>query len=206
MTRGWVSRLVYAPKLPGDCVSEVSSDDEPTLWALKRVRFGTLNTSQRNCKLWFSLGNLTRFPRLMSQLAKPSPRRTFREPTPPGRGRVKSACAATGSAKTLTLPFRLKTPVFGLAVIWVIAVRNQSVGQRWPPSTLKGNPLVQRATPEVCQPPMKASNRPLALPASARPLPTGSSAIQLRLNWWVTSKSETARARFGEKAFARRLP
>src|SRR5467141_2644124 len=183
MTRGWVSRLVYAPKLLGDCVSEVSSDDEPTLWALKRVRFGTLNTSQRNCKLWFSLGNFQRFPRLMSQLAKPSPRRTLREPTPPGRGRVKSACAATGSAKTLTLPFCLKTPVFGLAVIWAIAVRNQSVGQRWPPSTLKGNPLVQRASPETCQSPIRAFTTPFALRATARPLPIGRSAIQLRFIW-----------------------
>src|ERR1700720_2595518 len=71
---------------------------------------------------------------------------------------------------------------------------------------LNGNPLVHRAPPEVCQPPMNAFNTPLALPASARPLPTGSSAIQLRLNWWVVSKSETARARFGEKALAMRVP
>src|SRR5215469_15730243 len=68
-----------------------------------------------------------------------------REPTPPGSGRVKSACAVAGSAKTL--PPCLKKPVFGLAVICVIAARNQSVGQRWPPSTLKGKPLVQRTSP-----------------------------------------------------------
>src|SRR6267378_6280164 len=183
MTRGWVSRLVYAPKLLGDWVSEVSSDDEPTLWALKRVRFGTLNTSQRNCKLCASFGSVHRLPRLISQLAKPSPRRTLREPTPPGRGRVKSACAAAGSAKTPTLPFRLKTPVFGLALICAMPVRNQSVGQRWPPSTLKGNPLVQRATPLISHPPMKPFTTPLALRARARPLPIGSSALQLRFIW-----------------------
>jgi hypothetical protein len=48
MSRGCVSRLVYAPKLLGDWVIEVSRDD-PTHWALKRVRFGTLNTSAGSC-------------------------------------------------------------------------------------------------------------------------------------------------------------
>lgn len=50
ITRGCVSKLLYAPKLFGDCVSEVSSE-APTPCALKRVRFGTLKTSHRNCRL-----------------------------------------------------------------------------------------------------------------------------------------------------------
>src|SRR5216684_4704235 len=130
----------------------------------------------------------------------------LREPTWPGSGEVKSCCAERGSANTLTVPLPLNVPVFGLVVICVTAVRNQSVGQRWPPSTLKGNPLVQRAMPENCQLPINASNTPLALVAIARPLPKGRLAIQLRLSWWVRSKSEGARANLGEKAFASRLP
>jgi hypothetical protein len=81
-----------------------------------------------------------------------------------------------------TVPLPLNVPVFGLDVICPIAVKNQSVGQRCPPSTLKGNPLVQRAIPESCQFPMKALATPLALLAKARPLPKGSSATQLRLS------------------------
>jgi len=46
-----VKRLVYAPKLFGDCVSDVSRADDPTDCALKRVRLVTLNTSHRNCRL-----------------------------------------------------------------------------------------------------------------------------------------------------------
>src|SRR3981189_590228 len=53
----------------------------------------------------------------------------LREPTPPGRGKVKSCWAAPGSAKMLTLPAFLKVPVFGFAGICVIPVSNQSVGQ-----------------------------------------------------------------------------
>jgi len=53
---------------------------------------------------------------------------------------------------------------------------------------------------------MKAFKRPLAFPAIARPLPAGTSAIQLRLIWWVRSKSETARAKFGEKHLPGGLP
>ena len=41
-----------------------------------------------------------------------------------------------------------------------IAVRNQWVSQRWPPSTLKGTPLVQRAMRESCHSPMKESASP----------------------------------------------
>src|SRR6266853_840295 len=112
----------------------------------------------------------------MSQLANPSPRKTFREPTPPGN--VKSLCAVAGSANTLTLPLRLKTPVCGGAVISAIAVRNQLVGQRCPPSMLNGKPLVQRASPVNCQPPINASTAFPELCAKARPLPTGKSTIQ----------------------------
>src|SRR2546427_302051 len=52
---------------------------------------------------------------------------------------------------------------------------------------------------------LRAISRP-ALPAKCLPLPNGSSAIQLRLIWWVVSKSDTPRRPFGSKAFARRVP
>src|SRR6266571_7042569 len=83
---------------------------------------------------------------------------------------------------------------------------SQFVGQKLPLSTVKGKPLVQRAKPENCQPPTKASRGPPALPAKCLPLPNGSSAIQSALIWCVVSKSDTPWRPFGSKAFARRVP
>src|SRR5229473_1064986 len=83
---------------------------------------------------------------------------------------------------------------------------SQFVGQKFPLSTVKGKPLVQRAKPESCQPPITASATPPALPAKRLPLPNGSSTSQLALIWWVVSKSETPRRPLGSKAFTRRVP
>src|ERR1700739_1313038 len=62
---------------------------------LKRCRFGTLNTSQRNCRLWPSM-IVQRLFNAISKPAKPSPLRTLREPACPGSGVWKSAHAAAG--------------------------------------------------------------------------------------------------------------
>src|SRR5215472_7116422 len=83
---------------------------------------------------------------------------------------------------------------------------SQFVGQKLPLSTVNGKPLVQRANPESCHPPTSASRADPALAAKLLPLPIGSSAIQLRLIWWVVSKSEIPRRPFGSKAFTRRVP
>src|SRR5215510_11012090 len=87
-----------------------------------------------------------------------------------------------------------------------IPCSSQSVGQKLPLSTVKGKPLVHRAKPDNCQPPMNAFRRPPTLPANCLPLPNGNSAIQFALIWWVVSKSETARRPPGSNAFTKRLP
>src|SRR5580704_1382474 len=150
---------------------------------LNRWRLGTLKTSQRNCRLWFSLGIFQRLLRARSKPAYPSPRTTFLEPLSPGKGWTKLLLNAdAGLAKTLTVPSDcLKAPVFGLEVIRAIPCSSQSVGQKLPLSTVKGKPLVQRARPESCQPPMNASAVPPALAAKCLPLPKGRSTIQLAL-------------------------
>src|SRR5229473_7066694 len=114
---------------------------------------------------------------------------------------------AVGLAKTLTVPSGcLKCPVRGRVTICAIPCSSQLVGQKFPLSTVKGKPLVQRAKPESCQPPMIASEMPEALSAKCLPLPNGNSTIQLALIWWVVSKSETPRRPLGSKAFTRRVP
>src|SRR5450759_3366867 len=73
----------------------------------------------------------------------------------------------------------------------------QFVGHVAPLEAEVGNPLVQRASPESCHPPMTDSRAPCELPAKWRPLPKGSSMIQLALSWCLASKSDTARSALG---------
>src|SRR5690348_12219964 len=75
----------------------------------------------------------------------------------------------------------------------------QFVGQVLPLKMVTGNPLVQRAKPESCQPPIMASSTPPASRASSLPLPKGICQIQFRLNWCRASKSETPRNWFGSQ-------
>src|ERR1700676_3635152 len=78
--------------------------------------------------------------------------------------------------------------------IWVALPPNcQLVGQVLPFEILMGNPLVQRAKPESCQPPMMALANPLTPLAIAFPLPKGSSRMKFVFNWGVVAKSETPR-------------
>src|ERR1700736_4552300 len=132
---------------------------------LKRCRFGTLKTSQRNWSVWPSKGSLQRLLSAMSKPAKPSPQITFREPLWPGKGCWKPENAAAGFAKTLTDPSGcLKCPVCGRVTICAIPCSSQFVGQKLPLSTVKGKPLVQRAKPESCHPPTIASEIAEGLP------------------------------------------
>ena len=55
------------------------------------------------------------------------------------------------------------------------------------PSDATGKPLVQRAKPDSCQPPITASTKPCASCASHLPRPNGISAIKFMLIWWVKS-------------------
>src|ERR1700739_3705661 len=85
----------------------------------------------------------------MSTPAYPSPRTLLRDPLWPGNGWAKSVKAVVGFGKTLTASLGcVKCPVLGLTNMFAMPCSSQSVGQKFPLSTVKGKPLVQRARPE----------------------------------------------------------
>src|ERR1700687_556307 len=127
---------------------------------------------------------IQRLLRPRSRPAKPSPRRTLRAPTCPGKSGWKlpsAAAAAAALPKMLTVP----SGFFDAPTVFVGAIggakpdSSQLVGYCAPLLGAIGKPLVQRARPESCQPPMTASTPLLALVAIQRPFPNGSSQIQL---------------------------
>src|SRR5437588_12815764 len=81
------------------------------------------------------------------------------------------------------------------AVCTILLRQSQFVGQ--PPfrplCTLNGKPLVQRFSPENCQPPIMESSNAPASRATAFPFPKGSSYTQLAVMTCRVSKSEGPR-------------
>src|SRR5579859_46271 len=154
----------------------------------KRFELLTLNTSQRNWRLSFSdHGIRQRLAKPRSTLKNPLPRTWFLAPDSPGNGFVKALMASVPFLKTLTTVFPeasapLNTPVFTGETRNALPPSCQFVGHWKPLNTLKGRPLVTRKSPDNCQPPIMASSKPWAFPASILPLPNGSSAIQFMLN------------------------
>src|ERR1700722_10064980 len=177
-----------------------------------RVRFSALNTSQRNCKLCVSFhGIFQRFASPRSKPAKPSPRSVLRAPTCPGKSAWKLASAAAAAAafpNTLTVPSGfLDAPTVCTGAISVAAPDScQFVGHCAPLDTLNGKPLVQRARPVSCHPPMTPSAKPWALPPNRLPWPKGSSHTQLAFTWRGVSKSDTPRVAVGFQGLMIWLP
>src|SRR5271157_4246526 len=89
----------------------------------------------------------------------------------------------------------MNAPVFGFGPFKVAAEgSSQFVGNDVKVSMVVGKPLVQRARPDHCQPPIIPFSNLPEVAAKLLPRPKGSSYTQLVLNWWVVSKSDTARS------------
>src|ERR1700688_4895780 len=152
---------------------------------LKRTEFVTLKTSALNCRLCFSLQGINqRLDKPRSIPKYPSPRIWLRPPDWPGKGLVNEFMAAGPLLKTLTAPgvAFLNTPVCTGPVRSAWPPSSQFVGHCAPLETFTGNPLVNRHSPESCQPPIIAFTGFDASAANLRPLPNGKSNTQLALN------------------------
>src|ERR1700694_3236821 len=127
---------------------------------------------------------IQRLLRPASNPAKPSPRMGLRVPLSPGKVLMK-ACSPVepcGSGNIFTEPLGFFVVPVTAGPFWVeLGLNCQFVGQALPLRILTGNPVVQRARPDNCQPPIIASSDLLASRPIHLPLPKGNSTIQLAL-------------------------
>src|SRR5215468_8563112 len=146
----------------------------PVGFALKRTEFVTLNTSQAN--LTFCLSVILKFfVNPESILKMPSPRKLFRVPASPGYGRrigdppfCTPELIESASAKACGTPFsRCLWSLTGPVTTPKPSI-SQLVDQPGA-YTKNGRPLVQRLSPDHCQPPMKASASRLTPPPKRCP-------------------------------------
>src|SRR6266404_7540685 len=112
----------------------------------------------------------------------------LRPPVPPGRVVENAAKAAAGSTKIFgpSGPLVVLTP--GTALIAVAFPVNSQLVGNWKPLPIEvGSPEVQRQIPESCHPPSTALAQPGRFDPNILPLPSGSSAMPLKLRLCVTS-------------------
>src|SRR6202035_2971106 len=109
-----------------------------------------------------------RLLRPASNPAKPSPRMGFLVPLSPGSVGIKAPPGPTrleGLGNIFTEPSGFFVVPVTTGRTWVaLGLNCQSVGQALPLPMLTGNPVVQRAKPESCHPPITASKDLLAPP------------------------------------------
>src|SRR6266436_2162061 len=145
----------------------------------------------------------------MSVAKYAGPRKTLREPSPPGSVGAIEFTTAAGSENKFGKqpvepspdPLQRPKPVLKLCCKVPDDVRKKFVGKLKPFEGLSGNPLWMRTVPLHCQPPITASIKRPALLANRFPVPNGRSASQKPLKLCLRSKSEGARLALKSNGF-----
>src|SRR5882724_80759 len=196
---------VGCPKVLGD----VGSSERKT--SLKLTVLNTLKAVTRNCKRCRASfqGILKLLYTPMSVAKYAGPRKTLREPSPPGSVGAIVFTTEAGSANRFgkhpvePSPDPRQRPKLVLTLCCRVPadVRKKLVGKLNPFEGLSGKPLWMRKVPLHCQPPITASSkRPAPLP-NFFPVPKGRSASQKPLTLCLRSKSEGARLALKSNGF-----